>query len=131
MSPTLVRNLPIAGLIALASCTTPQGEKLRHCNGDDRRPANVYGTILPGAPVGGVVRTPVIKDGAPTIAPPEPLVAPDPSGDGVSVFGAPPAADEMEVLDGEQVPAFEPTATLSEDMSAAKVWSTKLDFASC
>lgn len=71
-------------LFAAAGASSVEGrEKPRACNGKDRRPANIYGSVLPGSPVPATVtarpdaspgKPPVINT-VPTGAPPKPAAS--------------------------------------------------------
>lgn len=42
------KSLPLAALLPLlAGCVTPMAERLPVCDGQARRPANPYGSVLP------------------------------------------------------------------------------------
>ena len=75
-------SLAMALTISLASSATA-ADKPRACNGKDRRPANIYGSVLPGSPVPATVtarpdaspgKPPVINT-VPTGAPPKPAAS--------------------------------------------------------
>lgn len=70
-------------LAAAASSTATAGDKPRACSGKDRRPANIYGSVLPGSPVPATVtarpdtspgKPPVINT-VPSGAPPKPAAS--------------------------------------------------------
>lgn len=83
-------------VLALCACSTSSAAKAKSCNGLSRRPANVYGSVLPGSPIPAVT--------APTPAPP----VPGPNGKPAKradTTAAPPRVPALQV----QQPASGPT----------------------
>lgn len=72
--------LTIAAMLAAASGPSIAADKPKACNGKDRRPANPYGSVLPGSPVPATVTAhpdtspgkPAVLTTVPSGAPPKP-----------------------------------------------------------
>jgi len=102
-----------AAVLALTACSTPSAAKAKSCNGSNRRPANVHGSVLPGSPVPAVT--------APTPAPP----MPGPNGK---------PAKQAETTPGPRVPApqlKQPTKTYAPASKPRKVSAITATFPSC
>lgn len=82
----------ILALAAVAGCTTTKEAKVAVCDGKHRRPANLYGSVLPDAPLetpGGAAAPPM------TAAPPAKAGAP-PTG---AAAGQTPSPEALSTLD--------------------------------
>lgn len=80
-SPRPLLLICAATALAIGAPTAPQAaDKPKACNGKDRRPANPYGSVLPGSPVPATVSArpdtspgkPPVLNTVPSGAPPKP-----------------------------------------------------------
>jgi hypothetical protein len=88
--PDVLRILALSGCaLALTACATSSAAKPKSCNGHDRRPVNVHGSVLPGSPVPAVT--------APVPTPPTPGPDGRPAKTAKSPAAAPPAVPAIEL----------------------------------
>lgn len=72
--------LASVALIVLTGCATAEAEKPAICDGKHRRPANIYGSVLPDIPLPGAPAAPAAGSAGPAGSdPPAPPKGPGPT----------------------------------------------------
>lgn len=102
--------------LALSACATGSAANPKSCNGQDRRPVNIHGSVLPGSPVRAVT--------APIPIPPTPGPDGRPARTAKSPAAAPPAVPAIEL----KAPA---TATTRSDPARRNVSALAPSYPSC